>query len=87
MSAHERGLCVVGIFDPSWESREFCGFSVCTDLAKLPSFDAVIMVDMGLTPNLVDDFEDVIGAHKILVPKILGFKRARRSGVSGGGHG
>ena len=73
--ANEKGVNLVGVYDQGCRTREFCGVKVYNKFGDLPQFDAVIMVDLGLSQDLVDQFSRVKDAHKILIPEILGFKR------------
>jgi DNA-binding MarR family transcriptional regulator len=75
LCALESGVEIVALVDPSTETRHYFGLPVVNTLADVSvSFDAVIVTQLRSVRECFDSLAAEIGAHRVLVPKLLGIR-------------
>jgi len=83
LSAVDCGVSIVAIFDQDAGGAQFVGKPVVADCRDPSvSFDAVIITDVTRTQHAYDEAVRLVGAARVLAPRLLGLRAAARPGVS-----
>jgi DNA-binding MarR family transcriptional regulator len=71
--ALETGTDIVAVVDANAKSATFIGVPVVASFAEVGSpFDAVVVTDLGAPHEVFDAAAAIVGADRVLVPKMLG---------------
>jgi DNA-binding MarR family transcriptional regulator len=78
--ALETGIDIVAVVDADARSASFVGVPVVASFAEVGSpFDAIVVTDLGAPHEVFDNAAAVVGADRVLVPKMLGGRPRRET--------
>jgi len=69
--AAERGLEIIGTFDPQTSNRSFLGKPVWSQFEALPQADIYVLTELENTEALYTELKNIIGEEQVFVPDIL----------------
>lgn len=79
LRALEHGIEVVGVYDPDSERDRFLNHPVRRALADCPAFDACLLTDLRNPRETRERLGGEVEAERIVVPGILGLRKAERA--------
>jgi DNA-binding MarR family transcriptional regulator len=82
--ALETGIDIVAVVDANPQSGTFVGVPVVASFAEVGvPFDAIVVTDLGAPHEVFDAAAAIVGADRVLVPKLLGGRsRPHRGAVA-----
>ena len=76
LRSHEFKTQIIGIYHPKSTLDNFANFPVIKKMFELPEFDVAVITELSNIEQVVDDtYEAIDDRNKILIPKILGYKK------------
>ncbi len=76
LSAVESGVAIVAVVDTDADASLFIGRTVVSSYDQVPvPFEAVVITDMRSAQRSFDEAVAVVGAQRVLAPKLLGLNR------------
>ena len=76
LRSHEFKLDIVGIYHPTSTSEKFVNIPIIKESDQLPEYDVAVITELSNIDQTIEDaYKAIDDRNKILIPKILGFKR------------
>ena len=76
LRSHEFKLDIVGIYHPTSTSEKIVNIPIIKESDQLPEYDVAVITELSNIDQTIEDaYKAIDDRNKILIPKILGFKR------------
>ena len=76
LRSHEFKLDIVGIYHPTSTAEKFVNIPIIKESDQLPEYDVAVITELSNIDQTIEDaYKAIDDRNKILIPKILGFKR------------